>query len=72
VVNLKSTLEHASGSYGGTLTQNHIYFKGVNIRDANQKFQSKKIGEVLKEISGSDLNDAEKKQLEKFYNDFLS
>jgi hypothetical protein len=37
---------------------------------ANQKFQSKKIDEVLKEISGSDLNDAEKTQLKKFYDDF--
>ncbi len=42
------------------LAQNHPFFRGVNILEANKKFQSKKIDDVLKTIEGTELNDEEK------------
>jgi hypothetical protein len=53
---LQSELRGIPGPYGGPLSQNHSYFKGVNILQANEKFQSKKIDKVLEEIKGTDLD----------------
>jgi hypothetical protein len=53
------------------LASNHPFFRGLNILEANKKFQSKKIGDVLKYIEGTELNEDDKEDLKTFYEEFL-
>ena len=53
------------------LAKNHPFFRGINILEANLKFQSKKINDVLPLIKGTDLNDDDKEELNKFYEEFM-
>ncbi len=55
ITNLQQELRGLVGSYGTTLAKNHPFFRGVNILEANLKFQSKKIDDVLKEIRGTEV-----------------
>jgi hypothetical protein len=59
------------GSQGPMLAANHPFFRGVNILEANLKFQSKKINDVLPLIKGTDLEDDEKDELKKYYEEFM-
>jgi hypothetical protein len=53
------------------LAKNHPFFRGINILEANLKFQSKKINDVLPLIKGTDLNDEDKEDLNIFYEEFM-
>ena len=47
-IKLRQILREIPGSQGSTLVQSHPYFRGVNILEANKKFQTKKVEEVKK------------------------
>jgi hypothetical protein len=44
IVDLQCVLRGVAGSYGTFLSYKHPFFKGVNILQANLKFNSKTIG----------------------------
>ena len=69
-IRLRQTLRDLPGSQGSTLVQNHPYFKGVNILEANKKFQTKKVEDVKKEMTGTELEDDQRDELEKYYKEF--
>jgi hypothetical protein len=60
------------GSQGPMLAKNHPFFRGVNILEANLKFHSKKIDDVLPLISGTELNDDDKDELKYYYEEFMA
>jgi hypothetical protein len=49
------------------LSANYLFFRDEKILEANIKFQSKKINDVLPLIKGTELEDDEKDELKKFY-----
>ncbi len=53
------------------LAANYLFFRDENILEANLKFQSKKINDVLPLIKGTELENDEKDELKGYYEEFI-